>query len=262
MEKMEDVRIFVAGSLRRALPRALHAAEIEADVVYGPAGLLAQRIAAGAQADLLLRADLGNPRRLKRAGIGLEVIPWVGNRLMLVMLRRGPAARRLDALSLQKTGRSEALPLWLELLLTPGLLIGTPTPKADPCGDYAAALLAGAAKYGAVFPAVLCAMARALVGGGRRSDGGPSRTLREGEPASVPRRPLSLLRLEPRRLPGVGVQFRGDSAGRSARRALRDARDHANRAQRVAGPSDEERCAGAAERGVSGVALMQPSDGS
>lgn len=180
MEKMEDVRIFVAGSLRRALPRALHAAEIEADVVYGPAGLLAQRIAAGAQADLLLRADLGNPRRLKRAGIGLEVIPWVGNRLMLVMLRRGPAARRLDALSLQKTGRSEALPLWLELLLTPGLLIGTPTPKADPCGDYAAALLAGAAKYGAVFPAVLCAMARALVGGGVVPTAGrPARSVKE-----------------------------------------------------------------------------------
>ena len=179
MEKTGRISIFAAGSLRRALPRALNAAAIVADVVYGPAGLLAGRIAAGERPDLLLSADLGNPRALRRAGIGLEVLPWVGNRLMIVMPRRGPAARRLDALTLLKTGRNPALPLWLELLLTPGLRIGTSTLKADPGGDYAAALLAGAAKYGAAYPAVLRAKSRALVGGVVPAAGRPALSVKE-----------------------------------------------------------------------------------
>ena len=36
---------------------------------------------------------------MKCDGIGLSVSPWIGNALMLVFPRRGPAARRVDELS-------------------------------------------------------------------------------------------------------------------------------------------------------------------
>ena len=160
------LRIYAAGSLSRALPAVLTRYEalpgISSEVVYGPAGLLASRILEGDRPDLFLSADMKSPEHLKRCGIGLSVSPWVGNALMLVFPRRGPAAMRVDELI---RGECEDLPLWLRLLLTAGLRIGTSTPHADPGGDYAQKLFDLTARWGKKFPAMLRAKSRALVGG-------------------------------------------------------------------------------------------------
>ena len=174
------LRIYAAGSLSRALPAVLTRYEalsgISSEVVYGPAGLLASRILEGDRPDLFRSADMKSPEHLKRCGIGLSVSPWVGNALMLVFPRRGPAARRVDELT---RGECEESPLWLRLLLTAGLRIGTSTPHADPGGDYAQKLFDLTSRWGKQFPAMLRAKSRALVGGAVPGKGAKTVTVKE-----------------------------------------------------------------------------------
>ena len=166
------IRIFAAGSLRRALPAVLgvlHPASDSTpafDFRFGPAGLLRREIevlSAAERPDLFVSADIRHAQALKRMGIGLEVRPLAENRLMIVMPARGPASRRLDAIS--RSFSSQSLPPWLELQLSPGLRVGTSTPGADPGGDYAEALFEGARRYGRLLPEILRAKALRLVGG-------------------------------------------------------------------------------------------------
>ena len=110
---------------------------------------------------------------MKCDGIGLSVSPWIGNALMLVFPRRGPAARRVDELS-----RGES-PLWLRLLLTAGLRIGTSTPHADPAGDYAQKLFDLTSRWGRQFLSILRAKSRALVGGEVSGKGAKTVTVKE-----------------------------------------------------------------------------------
>lgn len=144
------LRILSAGSLRAAL--TAHAAGRPAplpELVFGPAGLLRERIEQGETCDLYLSADLDHPRRLAAARPGTEVIRFARNRIVA-------AARREIGLRTEN---------FLDVLLGPAIRLGTSTPGADPGGDYAVALFhrAGALRDGAA--QLLAGKAQHLVGG-------------------------------------------------------------------------------------------------
>ena len=115
----EPLRVFGAGILVAPVKEAIAApglpAGTVADPVFGPAGVLRERIADGEPADLYLSADLAQSRRLVEAGRGKLVIPFARNRLCVV-------ARTALGLT------SETL---LERLLAPDLRLATSTPILD-----------------------------------------------------------------------------------------------------------------------------------
>lgn len=121
----DQVIVFAAGSLRAAVSELAQAfAETKAGhvgVTLGPSGLLRQRIALGEPADLFIAADLRHPQALGDAGFASRVVVLAGNRLCL-LARPG----------IIRTGDDP-----LALLLDPQVRLGTSTPGADPCGDYA-----------------------------------------------------------------------------------------------------------------------------
>ncbi len=150
---MTPLVVLAAGSLRPALTPLLATYGTTTgrriDVIFGPAGLLRQRIEAGEACDLFASANAEHPARLLAAGLALAVMPFAQNRLCLTV-RNTPATRRAD---------------WLALLSDTGLILATSTPGSDPSGDYAwqlfdrvAPLLPGGAEH-------LKARARPLVGG-------------------------------------------------------------------------------------------------
>ncbi|WP_313899094.1 substrate-binding domain-containing protein [Methylobacterium sp. E-041] len=126
--RAEPVRIFAAGSLVAALKDVIAASGLPSDAVaapvFGPAGLMRQRIEGGEKADLFLSADLTGPRRLAEAGKARDVVPFARNKLCVL-------ARADLGLT------SENL---LDRLLKPDLRLATSTPGADPGGDYAQAV--------------------------------------------------------------------------------------------------------------------------
>lgn len=158
------MKVFAAGSLKRALSQTLSVlghTSAEVAVTYGPAGLLAQRILAGERPDLYISADLQHPQQLLDSSIGLMVYPWVGNSLSLVY----PATGLFAQLAARKVRvAADIVPQWLQLLLGPGVRIGTSTPHADPGGDWAQVLFAQTKKYAAAYPLLLRAKSHAWVG--------------------------------------------------------------------------------------------------
>lgn len=123
----ERVRLLAAGSLRAALTdlaRDFAAAEGAAvSAEFAASGALCARIAGGERADLFASADLGHPRRLAALGLAGPVRTFARTRLVTL------AAPHVGA-------DSETL---LDAMLDPALRLGTSTPGADPCGDYAEA---------------------------------------------------------------------------------------------------------------------------
>lgn len=148
-----QLHIFAAGSLLAAFTAMLHEFGAPqgavAPPVFGPAGLLRARIAAGAPADLFASADLTQPRRIAAARGGLPVIAFAENRLCVV-------ARASLGLT---------QPDLLDHLLDPHTRLATSTPGADPGGDYAEALFARAEALHPGARAALDAKALRLVGG-------------------------------------------------------------------------------------------------
>lgn len=128
------VRVYAAGSLSGAMAALVEAsgqpAEAFAAPVFGPAGLLADRLTAkGEQADLFFSADLAAPGRVAAAKAGATeagalVLPFVRNRMCV-------AAR-------PSVGMTESN--LLDKLLSPDLRLATSTPGDDPGGDYALAV--------------------------------------------------------------------------------------------------------------------------
>jgi ABC-type molybdate transport system substrate-binding protein len=148
------LRILAAGSLRRALLAHLAALPPPPpDAVFGPAGLLRQRIAAGEPCDLFLSANLEHPRALAALVPGATVACFARN--CLVAVARREVALRADN--------------FLEGLLDPAIRLGTSTPGADPGGDYAWAMFRRA---GPAAEALLRAKAQPLVGGAVPAPGG------------------------------------------------------------------------------------------
>lgn len=142
----DGVRVFAAGSLTGAFgeivkvfPGAL------APVVFGPSGVLRERIEHGEAADILASADMAQARRL--AVSGQPVILFTRNRLCAL----GRAGLTTDTL--------------LERMLDPSVRLATSTPRADPAGDYAWAAFARAEAVRPGARAVLEAKALKLFGG-------------------------------------------------------------------------------------------------
>jgi molybdate transport system substrate-binding protein len=124
----DTLTLYAAGSLHEAMSEIARdfaaRSGIEVKTVFGPSGLLRERIEKGEKAEILASADLGHPLKLKEEGRAEIVVEFARNAVC--------------AVSLQKLGLASAT--MLERLLDPAVKIGTSTPKADPLGDYTLAL--------------------------------------------------------------------------------------------------------------------------
>jgi ABC-type molybdate transport system substrate-binding protein len=117
--------------------------------VFGPSGVLRERIERGDHVDVFASADMDQPRRLARTRSGSFVAMFVRNRLC--------------ALGRAKIGlTSDNL---LDRLLDPSVRLATSTPGADPGGDYAWAVFARAEAVHRGAQAMLQQKAMQLVGG-------------------------------------------------------------------------------------------------
>lgn len=153
-----SVTLYAAGSLRRAFGELLSLFEqanaMQVDAIFGPAGLLRQRIEAGEGADVFASANMNHPRGLYEAGLFDEPICFARNQLCAVV-RRDLAidtSRLIDA------------------MLDPALVLATSTPVADPSGDYAQEVFDYVDHLRPGTGKVLAAKARPLLGGGFGSD--------------------------------------------------------------------------------------------
>jgi molybdenum ABC transporter molybdate-binding protein len=147
------VRVYAAGSLRSVmleLGAAFEAASgVKLEHVFGPSGVLRERIERGERADVFASADMGNPRRLEEAGRSYRVVAFAYNRLC--------------ALASPRISVTEAT--LLERILDPAVKVGMSTPVADPSGDYALQLFDKAEKLRPGARAAMTQKARRLVGG-------------------------------------------------------------------------------------------------
>lgn len=121
------VRLYAAGSLRKAMTSIAHAFEAakpgaKLELEFGASGLLRERIEKGETAHVFASADTAHPASL--AGQGkVEGVPRVFARNALCAIAR-------DGLAVD-TGTL------VDVLLQTSTRIGMSTPKADPAGDYA-----------------------------------------------------------------------------------------------------------------------------
>ncbi len=126
------VRLHAAGSLRPALTeleQAFTAAyDTKVEAQFGASGLLRERLGRGEPGDVYASADMGNPLALAKAGKAGPVVLFARNRLCAIV-RPG----------LQVTPETV-----LATMLSPGVKLGTSTPRNDPAGDYAWQLFAKA----------------------------------------------------------------------------------------------------------------------
>ncbi|MEO6921796.1 MAG: molybdate ABC transporter substrate-binding protein [Collimonas sp.] len=149
----DRIKVFAAGSLTG--PLTVLAKQFEADtgqpveMVFGPSGLLLERIEQGEHADVFASANMAHPQQLAREGKAIPALVFSRNRVCVLA--------RPD---LQLN--SENL---LAKLLDPSVSIGTSTPKADPGGDYAWLLFAKAGKLQPGARELLENKAQQLVGG-------------------------------------------------------------------------------------------------
>jgi ABC-type molybdate transport system substrate-binding protein len=117
--------------------------------VFGPSGVLRERIEGGDHVDVFASADMDQPRRLARTRRGSFVVMFTRNRLCAL----GKANLGLTSDNL------------LDRLLDPSLRLATSTPGADPGGDYAWAAFARAETMHPGAQAILQRKAMQLVGG-------------------------------------------------------------------------------------------------
>ena len=117
--------------------------------VFGPSGVLREKIEHGDRVDILASADMAQPRTLARSQSGSSVVMFTRNRLCV--LGRSSVGLTSDTL--------------LDRLLDPSVRLATSTPGADPGGDYAWAVFARAEAVHPGAEAMLQAKAMKLVGG-------------------------------------------------------------------------------------------------
>jgi molybdate transport system substrate-binding protein len=127
--RAETVAIYAAGSLRGVVTELATEAGatfgIEVKPSFGGSGAMRERIEKGEQADLLLSADLGSPRKLESQGrTVVPTVPFARNRLCIV-------SRRSAGVTSSN---------FIDRMLEPKVRLRTSTPIADPSGDYAWAL--------------------------------------------------------------------------------------------------------------------------
>lgn len=125
----QTVEIYSAGSLRGVVAELAREAaasyHIDVKATFGGSGALRERIEKGETPDLLLSADIGNPRRLASQGRAvLPAVPFARNSMCIVSRR----SARVTAANL------------VDRMLAKRVRIRTSTPMADPAGDYAWAI--------------------------------------------------------------------------------------------------------------------------
>jgi molybdate transport system substrate-binding protein len=152
-----DIRVFAAGSLKDAFTAisgdfTQHYGSTFSSV-WGPSGLLRDRLQAGEPFDLFASAALPHAQALTTAGISGPSVLFARNTLCVVT----DAGRALDGKNL------------IDTLLDPDIRIGTSTPVADPSGDYTWELFRkiDAQRTGAFD--ILSAKAKQLIGGATTS---------------------------------------------------------------------------------------------
>ncbi|SFB24937.1 molybdenum ABC transporter, molybdate-binding protein [Collimonas sp. OK607] len=149
----DPIKVFAAGSLTgplTVLAKQFSASTGESvETVFGPSGLLLERLEQGERADVFASANMAHPQQLAREGKAIPALVFARNSVCVV-------ARPELGLSTQNL---------LNKLLDPSVKFGTSTPQADPGGDYAWQFFA---KAGAIRPGakeLLEAKAQQLVGG-------------------------------------------------------------------------------------------------
>jgi len=147
------LRVYAAGSTRGVLAEIAHDYTAMTgqpiELIFGPAGMLRERIEKEGQADVYVSANMAHPQRLADEGKGTLPIVFARNRLCV-------------------TGRAELYLTrenLLDKLLEPSVKIGTSTPVADPGGDYAWQFFAKAETVHAGAKALLESKAHQLFGG-------------------------------------------------------------------------------------------------
>jgi ABC-type molybdate transport system substrate-binding protein len=149
----ETLHVVGAGSLTAAFTELLQRFPPEGDSiaapVFGPSGVMRQKIEAGLAADVFASADMDQPRRLVAGHPEDMVVLFTRNRLCA--LARAAIGLTPDNM--------------LDRLLDPALRLATSTPGADPGGDYAWAMFARAEGVHPGARAILEGKARKLVGG-------------------------------------------------------------------------------------------------
>ncbi len=128
----EPLHIYAAGSLTGAFTDMVKAFPAgEGDVaapVFGPSGVLREKIEDGDHVDVFASADMTQPRTLASVHGESSVVMFTRNRLCA--LGRASVGMTTDNL--------------LDRLLDPSVRLATSTPGADPGGDYAWAVFARA----------------------------------------------------------------------------------------------------------------------
>jgi len=119
-----DIRVMAAGSLRDVFTAVFadYTKQYGATFspVWGPSGVLRERLQNGEAFDIFASAALPHAQALTEAGVSGPSVLFARNALCVVT----EADRQLDAGNLVKT------------LLKPEIRIGTSTPVSDPAGDY------------------------------------------------------------------------------------------------------------------------------
>ena len=164
----EPLHVYAAGSLTAAftdMVKAYPAAEGDlAAPVFGPSGVLRERIERGDHVDVFASADMQQPRALAQSHSGAPVVMFTRNRLCAL----GRASLGLTSENL------------LERLLDPSVRLATSTPSADPGGDYAWAVFARSEAVHPGAQAILQQKAMKLVGGPNSTPSVPGRGAVQG----------------------------------------------------------------------------------
>jgi len=167
----DELVLYAAGSLREAMTqiaRDFHArtgTTVRAE--FGPSGVMRERIEKGERVDLLASAGMGHPLRLERQGQARAI----------AMFARNP----ICAFSTARVGLTASS--LLDLLLDPGIKLGTTAAGTGPLGDCTLQLFkrADALRPGAA--STLTAKARVLIGGANQPPAGQdmvATSLRDG----------------------------------------------------------------------------------
>ena len=148
----EDLVLFGAGSLREVMTQMATDYQTRSGVTvrtaFEPSGLMRERIEKGERVDLFASADIGHPLKLREQGRVTTVVMFTRNTLC--------------AVAMPTVGLTTAN--FLDMLLDPGIKLGTSTPKADPAGDYTWAMFRQAERLRPGSFAVLDQKARQIVG--------------------------------------------------------------------------------------------------
>ncbi len=145
---VETTLVFAAGSLRKVLPAMAEVIGISINPVFGPSGVLRERIAQGERPALFLPANLKHGQILE--DMGLCSAPKIFAENALCLFGRPEALQNGDV---------------LQNMLSPENRLGTSTPIDDPGGDYAFSVFDRAESVLAGSRELLRNKAMTLVGG-------------------------------------------------------------------------------------------------